>query len=404
MATVTSVKTLRGSVTWDEAWANRPGSGAGFRWKVVTASGAPAPGVTIVDPTALVTSAIFTNTGRYKAILYASDGAMTVSSEDNGTSPGIEVDDLGSIDIDLGKDPITIPVRVTIPSGSGVFQKLDAVLDVDTTGSMGGTINTAKSRCSEIVNALFTGGRDVRCAVVDFRDEGDAWVSQIRTGLTSSLATIQSAINAMSANGGGDGPEAQWYSIYNACNSLAWRDGSLRVYIQFTDALAHDPRGGVTSAQAVSAITSRNIQVLGIDCSSGGYGTPYVNELVSRTGGKYFALGAGASGIVGAIEDALEAISNSLVVELVADSDAPAGLVKEIRPASCSIGYIDGKYFRDQRPGASFTFDVTFSRDSMTTKVPSGIVRYTFKLLIRENRTMAIIDEVPVKVAVNFDA
>lgn len=397
MATVTSVKTLRGSVDWDEAWANRPGSGSGFRWKITTSTGAPAPGVTITDPTKLVTTAIFSSTGKYRATLYASDGAMAVSAQ----SAEIEIKDLGEVDVEIGKDPITIPVRVTIPSGSGVFQKLDACLDVDTTGSMGGTINTAKSRCSEIVNAFFTGGRDVQCAVSDFRDVGDAWVAQLRTGLTSNLSTIQSAINAMSAAGGGDGPEAQWYSIYNATTKLAWRNGSLRVYIQFIDAPAHDPRNGVSSSQAVSALTSRNIQVICVDCSSGGYGTSYAKDLVARTSGKYFALGSSASGIVAAIEDALEAISNDLIVELIADSDAPPGMVKEIKPSSCSIGYIEGVYFKGQRPGSTFTFDVTFARDGVSGA--SGKKTYTFKLLIRENRTLAVIDEVPVNITVNFD-
>lgn len=398
MATVTTVKTIRGSVDWDSEWAKRAGSAAGYRWKITTATGAPAPGVTITDPTSLVTTAIFSSTGTYKATLYVSDGAMAVSA----TSANIEIKDLGNVDVEIGKDPITIPVRVTIPSGSGVFEKLDACLDVDTTGSMGGTINTAKARCSEIVNAFFKGGRDVQCAVSDFRDVGDAWVAQLRTGLTANLSTIQSAINAMSANGGGDGPEAQWYSIYNAVTKLGWRTGSLRVYIQFIDAPAHDPRNGVSSSQAVSALLSRNIQVICVDCSSGGYGTSYAKDLVARTSGKYFGLGSSASGIVAAIEDALAAISNDLIVELIADSDAPRGMVQKIQPASCSIGYIDGVYFKGQRPGATFTFNVTFARDGIVGA--TGKKTYTFKLLIRENRTMAVIDEVPVKITVDFDA
>lgn len=401
MAIVSVPVPLNGKVEWDDAWAARAGSDAGYFWRIVTSSGADAPGVTILNPRSLNTYALFENAGTYKAILYVSDGAILVASDSKDiTSSGD-----GEIDIpDLPMDPITIPVKVQIPSGTGVFQKLDAVLDVDTTGSMGGAISTAKSRCSEIVNAFLTGGRDVRCAVVDHRDVGDAWVSTIRSHLSSDLTTIQNAINAMSAAGGGDGPEAQIYSIYNTCNSLAWREGSLRVYIQFTDAPAHDPRNGVEGAQAITAMTSRNVVFIGVDCATSDYGSSaYLHRMATATDGYYFNLGSGATGIVGAIEEALTRMSTDLTVELVADADAPPGLVRSITPVECEIGTFDDHYFYNQQPGSRFTFNVVFARGDMTGTPPTGTRTYTFKLVIREKNTMAFIDEVPVKVTVNFD-
>src|SRR5690606_34955727 len=87
---------------------------------------------------------------------------------------------------------------------------------VDTTGSMGLAISNVRSSLSStIVPAISAAIADVVMGVGDFRDfpvapygdPGD-WPCIVRQTMTADVPAVQTALNALSAGGGNDGPES----------------------------------------------------------------------------------------------------------------------------------------------------------------------------------------------------
>lgn len=85
----------------------------------------------------------------------------------------------------------------------------DIELAIDTTGSMSDTINQAKADATNLVSAVQAQIPGARFSVVAFRDSGDgAQEYRLVQPMTGSGAAIQTAVNGLSAGGGGDAPEA----------------------------------------------------------------------------------------------------------------------------------------------------------------------------------------------------
>jgi hypothetical protein len=99
---------------------------------------------------------------------------------------------------------------VSIPTSP---PKADVIFTFDTTGSMGGTLSSAKSQAGSIMTSLAASITDINFAVNAYRDEGDAYVYQLTQALTSNQTSVQNAINSLSADGGGDSPEAAWAAL-----------------------------------------------------------------------------------------------------------------------------------------------------------------------------------------------
>lgn len=130
---------------------------------------------------------------------------------------------------------------VTVPR---LPAKADIEIAIDTTGSMGGAIVQAKSQATSLVNSIQSTIPSANFSVVDFKDDldGPAAEYNLRQPNTNSAAAVQSAINAMSAQGGGDLAEAQNLVLSKAATDdpALWRPGSRRFVVLITDAPPHD--------------------------------------------------------------------------------------------------------------------------------------------------------------------
>ena len=116
---------------------------------------------------------------------------------------------------------------------------LDYVFLIDTTGSMGSHINSVKSNAKNLIQTkLLNGARDCRVAVVDYRDfkehtgSSNDYEYKVRCEFTTDAATAISAINSLSANGGGDTPESVYSGIHaciegNGAKIGGWRPNAL---------------------------------------------------------------------------------------------------------------------------------------------------------------------------------
>jgi hypothetical protein len=99
--------------------------------------------------------------------------------------------------------------------------KADVAFLSDTTGSMGGVLTNLKTQLSSIATKLSAKIPDTAFGVGDHKDfpispygsSGD-WPFKLRQRVTTSLTDAQAGVNAMSATGGNDGPEAHIEGLY----------------------------------------------------------------------------------------------------------------------------------------------------------------------------------------------
>ena len=149
------------------------------------------------------------------------------------------------------------------PLGSGgtpkASENIDLAFVIDTSGSMGDDIAAACASATEILNRLLAvGTQSFRVAIVTYRDfpsrTGDSldYPSRLILDFSSSVSAIQTALNSLTINGGGDFPKSVWSGIFRAYK-LDWRAGVKKLIIQFGDAPPLDPElfTGYTAAQVI---------------------------------------------------------------------------------------------------------------------------------------------------------
>lgn len=374
MALVSTTKILKANIDWDETWAKRPNSGSGIKWRI-----SPNSGVTINDPTKQTITATFMNPGTYTAYLGVTDGAMPAYA-----SKQFKVDE-GELDLVIDDDEdFTVPVQVTLPVGQAVYNKLDCVIAIDTSGSMSSEINQAKSKAEEIVNALRTGSGDVACCAKPYANYNQ--YPYAGATLATTLDGIKSQINAINLDGGAS--EAHFCAISQLCNYVNWRASSLRVFIQFTDEPGSEDTY-MTPSDALSALNAHNVHYIHIWCDSSGIPSEFTG-LANSTGGAYYGLGDGAAAIVQSLKDALDNMSKNLTVELVTGDGTGQGLVKSISPS---------KHYGIS-PGDTFSFNITFNRRGLPPG--SGTQTFRFNLNVRTASDLALLETIPVNVTVSW--
>lgn len=159
---------------------------------------------------------------------------------------------------------------------SAVGQELyDVVFLSDTTGSMGGLINSAQNSSNSIVSSFLSRG-DVQFGVGEYKD-GNADAFGFRYNLTDGAPTpapifstdsavLGTAIGAWGASGGGDEPEDAILGIREVASTAPWREGSSRMIFWFGDAPSLEPGSdGTTMAQTLAALNDECVQVIAVD-------------------------------------------------------------------------------------------------------------------------------------------
>jgi hypothetical protein len=133
---------------------------------------------------------------------------------------------------------------VTLPS---VPPSADVEIAIDTTGSMAGGISDAVSEANAIVNDVQASVPDTDFAAVQFKDFSDIPEYQVVQPMTSSASDISTAFGTLSADGGGDSPEAYNLVFHNsyADPTIGWRAGSRKFVVVIGDAQPHGPVASV---------------------------------------------------------------------------------------------------------------------------------------------------------------
>jgi hypothetical protein len=163
--------------------------------------------------------------------------------------------------------------RSTLPT------QLDLALVIDTTGSMGDELDYLKAEIDSIaanVHRMFP-HVDQRFSLITYRDQGDEYVCRA-FDFTGSLSEFRRNLDAQSAGGGGDFPEAMDVALHSAAK-LTWRtSNTARVMFLVGDAPPH--RDGTASAvTAIDDLRQKGVRVFPVGAS----GVEKSAEVLMRT-------------------------------------------------------------------------------------------------------------------------
>lgn len=122
------------------------------------------------------------------------------------------------------------------------FNYVDIAFVIDTTGSMGQFIAEAKKHLSRTLEELSKkSGISLNAALVEYKDhppQDRTFITRC-VDFTSDFPKMQTEIAKLKESGGGDGPEAVYRGVYDACEELSWRDHSSRFILLVGDAPPH---------------------------------------------------------------------------------------------------------------------------------------------------------------------
>lgn len=179
--------------------------------------------------------------------------------------------------------------------------KIQVALLLDTSGSMNGLIEQAKSRLWNIVNTLTTlkyegKAPDIEIALYEYGNdnllEKDNFIRQI-TPLTTDLDLISEKLFALTTNGGSEYCGAV---IQDATKQLKWDDGNANMKLVYIAGNEGFNQGGVDYKTALTAALQQKIYVNTIYCGDQTTGVRLLwKDGADKGEGKYFNIDSNAA-------------------------------------------------------------------------------------------------------------
>jgi len=147
--------------------------------------------------------------------------------------------------------------------------KVDVVFVLDTTGSMGDLIQTAKEKIWSIATTMASAQQtpEIRIGLVAYRDRGDSYVTKI-VDLSDDLDSVYASLMDFEANGGGDTPESVNKALFDAVHNMSWsqQDQAYQVIFLVGDAPPHMDYNEVRYPQIVASAMEKGIVINTIQC------------------------------------------------------------------------------------------------------------------------------------------
>lgn len=179
-------------------------------------------------------------------------------------------------------------------STTGGRPSVDLAFVVDTTGSMSGLLEAAKAKVWAIANEVGKGKPSprLRMGLVAYRDRGDSYVTKT-VDLSANLDTMYAELLALSAGGGGDGPEHVVQGLEDAVEKMSWsaEPKALKVVFLVGDAPPHEDYPDAPKLDAVLAkAVRRGIKVNAVQCGNWAETTMAWQRIARLGEGRYLAV------------------------------------------------------------------------------------------------------------------
>lgn len=164
---------------------------------------------------------------------------------------------------------------------------VDLVFAVDTTGSMGGSIEGAKLAVQSIVSQIReTPGAALRIGLVAYRDLGDEYVTR-DFALTADLDAAFTELSGYRAAGGGDPPDSVGAALDDAVNRMAWRHDARKLVFLIGDGPPATRAGEPSFEAAARAAARKRIVVNAIQCGDDPATAVAWTQVAAVTGGRF---------------------------------------------------------------------------------------------------------------------
>jgi len=193
------------------------------------------------------------------------------------------------------------------PNDNNSSGELDLVFIMDSTGSMAPYITAAQDNIINIVERIVASEKaDVQFGLVAYRDhppQDSTYVTKV-FDFTSSHKTMLSNVKSLSAQGGGDGPEAVTAAL-DAVLKLPFRKNSVKICVFIADAPPHGlgepgdgfPKGdpeGRDPLKIARQLLERGVTIYSVACepalSGYKYAVDFFDAIAKITTGKFLPL------------------------------------------------------------------------------------------------------------------
>jgi hypothetical protein len=165
---------------------------------------------------------------------------------------------------------------------------LEIVIVFDSTGSMGGEIETVKRQVSGIGGTLFKLVPNTKISICTYRDDGDEYEAKGQK-LTSNLTDVRSFLDTIYAGGGGDHPEAVHAGLAWAVKNNDYQSRARKVILLFGDAPPHSDKTSTCVKIAADFRKKQNGIVSTVTCRAGSPMPEFV-EIAQAGGGEAFVI------------------------------------------------------------------------------------------------------------------
>jgi len=203
-----------------------------------------------------------------------------------------------TVDFHLQNDDGLVDIKLNQDRGIGQSRVIDVAFVLDTTGSMSEEIAAVKRTIQKVASDLQERNLNVRIALVEYRDKGDAFVTRVHQ-MSSNVHGFSRRVASIHADGGGDTPEHANEGLRVALEQLDWSEQSVaRMAFVIADAPPHlDYNDDVSYAQSMKAANHRGIQLFTVAASGmNGVGQAVWRQIAAYTGGTNMFVMRGGAG------------------------------------------------------------------------------------------------------------
>jgi hypothetical protein len=278
----------------------------------------------------------------------------------------------------------TATVSKTVTVTQVATGAVDVFFLADTTGSMATALTNVQTEIGNIMAEVALSASNVAYGVGEYKDVGDAFVYRENLDPPSmDEPTVQAAVDAWFADGGGDLEEGQLFALEQLANQTQWTADSQRLVLWFGDAAGHDPRAGSTEASATAALVGAGAEVHAISVGFDQLdSTGQATRIAAATGGAVYS-GINSDGLAAAIVAAITgSVTNYSVVSLDVVGLTP-GLSVSFTPASYGGAF-------DRSIDRLFGFDVGFTGTAPGVYNFEVVARVDGSIVARESDTITV--------------